>query len=139
MVQGAIVQPGADGPKVGLSMNAIDPLRCPRCESDQIRKVSAVVLERTASETSEFSTYGDLTAQYNAVTVHVELVEMLRMPPIPAVSTSPGAESAMGCGVTIAATIVLWIILAQINAPNSFVGPFLIIMFRVRLFWGDAV
>lgn len=55
-------------------------VKCPQCSNnDQIRKVSVVVQEGTASRPSEFWTSGALPTQYGPVTSRTDLAEELRL------------------------------------------------------------
>lgn len=90
-----------------------EPVRCKRCNNnDQIRKVSSVVGEGTASRPSEYWTSGAVPSRYPDVVSRTGLAERLRMPSPPRPTTSPGAESVFGCGVAIVLTIIFGIVSA---------------------------
>lgn len=132
----AIVHPNGRRSEGGDFMGGLDALRCPRCaKNDQLCKVAATVNLGIASRPGEFSTSGAFSGRYVPTTAHAELARVLRIPPASQPSTSPVAESAVGCGATIGLTIILWIIFAVSNAPNSWVGPFLAIMFFGWVAW----
>lgn len=83
------------------------PVKCPRCgNGDQVRKVSAVVADGTASRPSEYWTGGALSVPYPDVVARTDLARRLRLRPPPAPSTEPGIEIAMGCGAAIGLAII---------------------------------
>jgi hypothetical protein len=132
----AIVHPSGRRSEGGDFMGGLDALRCPRCaKNDQLCRVAATANPGIVSRPSEFSTVGASSGLYVPVTAYAELARILRIPAAPQPSTSPVAESAVGCGATIGLTIILWIIFAVSNAPNSWVGPFLAIMFFGWVAW----
>lgn len=89
------------------------PLSCPRCtQSDQIRKVSTVVREGTASRPSEYWTSGALPTPYGPVTTRTDLARQLTMPAPPRVSRSLGGE--IGCGFGV--VFILWLVVGSIFA-----------------------
>jgi hypothetical protein len=88
-------------------MDSRTPVKCPLCDSnDQIRKVTTVVNEGTASRSSEHWTRGTLPVQYPDVVASTDLAQRLRLPAPPSPTTEPGIESAMGCGAAIGLAII---------------------------------
>jgi hypothetical protein len=67
------------GGAAGMDAGAV-AVKCPQCSNnDQIRKVSVVVQEGTASRPSEFWTSGAFPTQYGPVTSRTDLAEELRL------------------------------------------------------------
>jgi hypothetical protein len=103
-------------------MDFAEPVACSRCRrNDQLRKVSTVVREGTAS------------ARY--VTSQTDLARQLRMPSRPHPTTEPGTESAIGCGVTAVVIMIIWIIAAIIHQEGPGLLAFFILAFLGWIGW----
>jgi hypothetical protein len=84
-------------------VTGVRPLTCPRCaQSDQIRKVSTIVREGTASGTTS----------YGSVATRTNLAAQLTMPGPLQMNRSLGSE--IGCGIGVA--FILWVIVGSIFA-----------------------
>jgi hypothetical protein len=114
---------------------------CPLClkddqilsKNDQVRRVSSVVQEGTATYPSEFWTSGPLPTPSAPFIAPTDPAQLLRMPSPPQANTSPGKETAIGCGVAFAAFWLFALIAALANFSTSLQVPLIIV---TLLGWG---
>ncbi len=126
-------------------MNISDPVKCPRCAlNDQIRKVSTVVNEGTASRPSEYWTSGAIPTRYPDITSRTGLAERLSLP-APSNVSAGGVVSQIGCGVFVGIAgfliggFIIGIILSAMHVPDGGQTVFDLLMIAVLVAWIVAV